>query len=66
MTKSVTRSSYPQHLSPARKAAAPGCVQLNYEIAGNAQGSVTIQTSQPLKRAQVLPVLEQTLRLNGL
>ena len=41
-------------------------LKLNYEIAGNAQGSVTIQTSQPLKRSQVLPVLEQTLRLNGL
>lgn len=41
-------------------------LKLNYEISGTAQGTVTIQTSQPLKRSQVLPVLEQTLRLNGL
>lgn len=41
-------------------------LKLNYEIAGNAQGTVTIQTSQPLQRSQILPVLEQTLRLNGL
>lgn len=41
-------------------------LKFNYEISGAAQGTVTIQTSQPLKRSQVLPVLEQTLRLNGL
>jgi len=39
---------------------------LNYEIAGDVQGTVTIQTSQPLTRAQVLPVLEQVLQMNGL
>jgi general secretion pathway protein D len=41
-------------------------LKLNYEIAANVQGAVTIQTSQPLTRAQVMPVLEQVLRLNGL
>jgi general secretion pathway protein D len=38
---------------------------LNYEI-GNVQGTVTIQTSRPLTRAEVLPALETSLGLNGL
>ena len=41
-------------------------LKLNYEIGANVQGTVTIQTSQPLKRSQVLPALEQALRLNGM
>ncbi len=41
-------------------------LKLNYEIGANVQGTVTIQTSQPLQRSQVLPALEQALRLNGL
>lgn len=41
-------------------------LKLNYEIAGGVQGTVTIQTSQPLTRSQVLPVLEQALRLNDM
>ncbi|HSZ10799.1 MAG TPA: type II secretion system secretin GspD [Rhizomicrobium sp.] len=41
-------------------------LKLNYEIAANVQGAVTIQTSRPLTRAQVMPVLEQVLRLNNL
>ncbi|HWA90952.1 MAG TPA: type II secretion system secretin GspD [Rhizomicrobium sp.] len=41
-------------------------LKLNYEIGANVQGSVTIQTSRPLQRAQVLPALEQALRLNGM
>ena len=39
---------------------------LNYEIAANVQGTVTIQTSRPLPKSQVLPVLEQALQLNGM
>jgi len=41
-------------------------LKLNYEISANTAGTVTIQTSQPLARAQVLPALEQALGLNGL
>ena len=41
-------------------------LKLNYEIGANVQGTVTIQTSQPLKRSQVLPALEQALRLNAM
>lgn len=41
-------------------------LRLNYEIAANTQGVVTIQTSKPLDRAQVLPALEQALNLAGL
>ena len=41
-------------------------LKLNYEIAANTTGMVTIQTSRPLARAQVLPALEQALGLAGL
>jgi general secretion pathway protein D len=41
-------------------------LKLNYEIAANTTGMVTIQTSRPLSRAQVLPALEQALGLAGL
>jgi general secretion pathway protein D len=41
-------------------------LKLNYEIGANVQGVVTIQTSQPLRRSQVLPALEQALRLNNM
>lgn len=41
-------------------------LKLNYEIAANVQGSITLQTSKPLQRSQVLPVLEQVLRLNDM
>jgi general secretion pathway protein D len=41
-------------------------LKLNYEIGANVQGTVTIQTSRPLKRSQVLPALEQALRLNNM
>lgn len=41
-------------------------LKLNYEIGANVTGAVTIQTSQPLKRSQVLPALEQALRLNAM
>jgi general secretion pathway protein D len=41
-------------------------LQLNYEISANTNGVVTIQTSRPLERTQVLPALEQALGLAGL
>ena len=41
-------------------------LKVNYEIGANIQGNVTIQTSQPLKRSQVLPVVQQALKLNGI
>src|SRR5579871_1165512 len=41
-------------------------LKLNYEIASNTTGMVTIQTSEPLSRARVLPALEQALGLAGL
>jgi general secretion pathway protein D len=41
-------------------------LKLNYEIAANVQGPVTIQTSRPLPRTKVLAILDQTLRLNGM
>jgi general secretion pathway protein D len=41
-------------------------LQLNYEISANTNGVVTIQTSKPLERTQVLPALEQALGLAGL
>ncbi|HTQ15196.1 MAG TPA: type II secretion system secretin GspD [Rhizomicrobium sp.] len=41
-------------------------LKLNYEIASNVQGTVTIQTSQPLSRDQVIPALDRALRLNNM
>ncbi len=41
-------------------------LKLNYEIAANVQGPVTIQTSRPLPRSKILAILDQTLRLNGM
>ena len=41
-------------------------LKLNYEISANTTGMVTIQTSKPLERSQVLPALEQALGLAGL
>jgi general secretion pathway protein D len=41
-------------------------LKLNYEIGSTVQGTVTLQTSQPLKREQVLPALEQALSLNNI
>ena len=41
-------------------------LKLNYEIASNTTGLVTIQTSRALPRTQVLPALEQALGLAGL
>jgi general secretion pathway protein D len=41
-------------------------LKLNYEIGANVQGTVTITTTQPLTREQVLPALEEALRLNNM
>jgi general secretion pathway protein D len=41
-------------------------LKLNYQIAANVQGTVTIQTSQPLTRDQVIPALDRALRLNNM
>lgn len=41
-------------------------LNLNYAIDPTVQGQVSIQTNSPLAQDTVLPVLEQTLRLNGL
>lgn len=41
-------------------------LKLNYEIGQGVQGAVTIQTTQPLTRDKVIPVLDQTLRLSGM
>ena len=41
-------------------------LHLNYELAPDLKGTVTIQTSQPLTRSQVMPIFDQLLRLNGM
>ena len=41
-------------------------LKLNYAVGASVQGTVTIQTSEPLPHDKILPVLEQALRLNGL
>ncbi|MEI9997332.1 MAG: type II secretion system secretin GspD [Rhizomicrobium sp.] len=39
---------------------------LNYAVGANVTGTVTIQTSRPVAKADALAVLEQALQLNGL
>ncbi len=41
-------------------------LQLSYTVDPSIQGPITVQTSRPISRAAVLPVLEQTLRLSGI
>ena len=41
-------------------------LKVNYIIDASVQGTITLQTSRPLKRDEVLPALEQSLRLAGL
>jgi len=41
-------------------------LKLNYQISASVQGTVTIQTSQPLSREQVIPALDRALRLNNM
>jgi general secretion pathway protein D len=41
-------------------------LHLNYQIGANVQGTVTIQTSEPLTRDQVIPTLDRALRLNNM
>lgn len=40
-------------------------LETNYTVDPRVQGMVTLQTSRPLSRAQILPTLEEILRLNG-
>jgi general secretion pathway protein D len=41
-------------------------LKLNYEIAPNVAGTITIQTSQPISKDEILPVLDRSLRLNNM
>ncbi len=62
----ITLNFVNSDIKDVAKAVLGDYLKLNYEIGSNVQGSVTIQTSRPLTRAQVLPALEQALRLNGM
>ncbi|MGE3622850.1 MAG: type II secretion system secretin GspD [Bdellovibrionales bacterium] len=39
---------------------------LNYTVDPSAQGTITLETAQPIRRELVFPTMESTLRLNGL
>jgi len=41
-------------------------LHLNYTVDPKVQGTITIQTSRPIRQQDVLPVLQQTLRASGL
>jgi general secretion pathway protein D len=41
-------------------------LNVNYSLGAGVQGTITVQTSKPLARAEVLPVFEQILHMNGL
>jgi len=53
-------------LKDVAKAVLGDYLKLNYEIAGTVQGTVTLQTSTPLTKAQVLPALEEALKTSGM
>ena len=41
-------------------------LNVNYTLGAGVSGTITVQTSKPLARSEVLPVFEQILRMNGL
>lgn len=41
-------------------------LKVNYSLGAGVQGTITVQTSRPLARSEVLPVFEQVLHINGL
>ena len=53
-------------IADVAKAVLGDVLKLNYVIDAGVQGSVTLQTSQPLPRDIVLPAFEQAIRLAGL
>ncbi len=52
-------------LSEVVRAVLEDALGLNYSIDPRIQGTVTLQTSRPLNRDQVLPTLEEVLRMSG-
>jgi general secretion pathway protein D len=65
-TGEITLNFINADVKDVAKAVLGDYLKLNYEIAANVQGPVTIQTSRPLPRSKVLAVLDQTLRLDGM
>lgn len=65
-TGDITLNFINADVKDVAKAVLGDYLKLNYEIAANVQGPVTIQTSRPLPRSKVLAILDQTLRLNGM
>ncbi len=53
-------------VSEVAKAVLGDFLKLNYVVDASVQGAITLQTSQPLPRAEVLPALEAAFRLSGL
>src|SRR5690242_10854777 len=41
-------------------------LHLNYAVDPKVQGTITVQTSRPIRQQDVLPVLQETLRASGL
>ena len=53
-------------IADVAKAVLGDYLKVNYVIDASVQGAITLQTSRPLRRDEVLPALEQSLRLAGL
>jgi general secretion pathway protein D len=53
-------------VSDVAKAVLGDYLKLNYVVDASVQGAVTLQTSRPLAREDVLPALEAAFRLSGL
>ncbi|MEO3430518.1 type II secretion system secretin GspD [Pelagibius sp. CAU 1746] len=61
----VTMNFVDADLREVIRAVLEDTLDLNYVVDPNVQGRVTLQTSQPLAPEQVLPTLEELLRMNG-
>lgn len=64
--ESVTLNFVSTDIREVAKAVLGDLLGLNYEISGKVQGTITIQSSQPLAGDEILPALEQALALNNL
>ncbi len=62
----ITLNFVAADIKDVAKAVLGDYLKLNYEIASTVQGTITVQTSHPLTKSQVLPVLEEALQLNGM
>lgn len=65
-TGDITLNFVNADIKDVAKAILGDYLKLNYALGSGVQGTVTIETSRPLSKEDVLPSFEQALRLNGM